>query len=1358
MTTIPTNGAEQDAQQSAFLLPASFGQRRLWFLDQLAPSTPVYNLPGVVRIAGCLDVEVLRRTLQEVSRRHESLRTCFRAIKGEPQQVIVQATAFELSILDLSSDPRQQERADIQRCVQEFIDTPFDLKMTPLWRVKLFRVAENDYIAAIVMHHIISDGWSQAILWREISLLYTAFACGKPSPLPELAVQYADFSEWQRELLQGKVMEEQLAYWKTQLAGMSPLNLPYDRPRSPAPQGKGSLLTFRVERTVSERLLSLSRQHAASLYMTLLAAFQILLFRYTQQRDILVAAAVAGRTRPEIEEVIGFFINTLILRTKLSGEWNFHKLLQKVKETTLGAYDHQELPFELLVQELSPERETQGSIIQVTFTLQNMPSYKLHLGETEILPFEFETTTAKFDLTVSLSETGGGVFLGVYYDSELFDPGTIAGMFQHYVVLLQSIAEEPEQKLSELRLISKGEEQALLAGWAAPALEAAGATTICTHVKEWAQRTPDAAAMLSDDRKVTYRQLNQRANQLAHYLRTIGIKPEDRVGVGIEKPEKLLVLMLGIMKAGAVFVPLSLEDPALRARGVAASSCMALVISETGWAERWSTLEMPLLNLDLHEAQLAVQSVQEPDVRLDAWSQACVLYRSASADKPEGVLIHHGALCNRRFGTEIDIHTSDRVAQNLSFSYELSPFGIFSTLQAGACIVPVRTNPVPMPLELAELVQRSSATVIFMWAAMLADLSRQAPWVLSQFRLLFCGDRFEAWQGLRENLSPEVLSRVHWLYGSTEISGWLFATRIAQLDVPMEIAPVEQILQGAKLYLLDEEMEPVPDGAVGELYVSTPGMAMGYEGQPARTAENFLSDVFSDHAGQRLYRTGEKCRRRADAHLQFCGRQDKRTRIQEVRVEPGEIEALLLQHRTVQEAAVLAYKQPGRKEYGLVAFIVAATEQLWNLDELRQYLSERLPEAMLPTDYVRLDALPMTFEGEVDLVALAKRAERGDEASGGIPAYLEPRDAIEKQLVEIWARTFQVEQVGVHDSFFRLGGHSLFATIMVAQIIDVFNVDLPVRLLFEAPTIARLAKVIEQRIVEKDAEPEEVSLPPILVEIQSKGTAAPFFCVHPIGGHVFCYGELAKALGEEQPFYGLQAPAPGQNDLSLATVEEIARLYLQQIRSVQPKGPYFLGGWSLGGVIAWQLAEQMKLEGEAVSMLVLMDTKLPPKNLASGELEEMPLLTWFAIDLCQLLGKDLRQFSEQFLQLDARGQFGMILSELQHEGLLPQDPVRAEKQLRDFYDVFQRHAGAVREYQLTPMQQEIVVFEAGDGDSGGQLGKQWAAWSRGVKTYMIPGNHYTILRRPNVSILADHLRSCLQDARNEAQRPILHSM
>lgn len=1348
MTTIPVNGAEQTLQESVFLFPASFGQRRLWFLDQVAPGTPVYNIPGVVRIVGSLDIEGIRFSLQEVSRRHESLRTSFRAIKGEPQQVISGTTAVELSIVDLSSDPRQQGRVDIQRRVQEFIDTPFDLKQAPLWRVRLFRIAENDHIAAIVMHHIISDGWSMAILWKEISLLYTAFASGKSSPLPELPLQYADFSEWQREILQGKVKEEQLEYWKTQLAGTEPLNLPYDRARPSAPKGKGALLVFQVESSVRERLRSLSNQHTASLYMTLLAAFQVLLFRYAGQADILVATAIAGRTRPEVEEVIGFFINTLLLRTKLSGKWSFHKLLQKVRETTLVAYDHQDLPFDLLVQELLPDRKNQSSMMfQVTFTLQNTPSYRLQLGQAEIVPFQFETNSAKFDLLVLLAETDNSVSLEVNYDTELFESRTITGLFQRYLVLLQNLAARPDQTLSETPLLSQEEERTLLAGWTAPAMEVAEPATICDHVKEWAHRTPDAPVVLSDGRKLTYRELNQRANQLAHYLRSTGIKREEQIGVGLEKPEKLLVAMIGIMKAGAVFVPLSLQDPVLRVRGIVTASCMPLVITEIGWAERWSTLETHLLNLDLHEAQLGMQSIEEPDVRLDAWSSACVLYRSAPADKLQGVWIHQGALCGRRFGTEMDITPSDRVAQNLSFSYELSPFGIFSTLKAGACIVPVRTNPVPTPLELAELAQGSNSTVIFIWAAMLADLSRQAPWVLPQFRLLFCGDAFEAWEGLREDLNPEVLSRVHWLYGSAELSGWLFAGRVTKVDPQLKIVPVEQILQDTTLYLLDEEMRPVPEDAVGELYVSTPGMAMGYEGQRARTAENFVPDAFSGRTGQRLYRTGEMCRRKAGGRLQFCGRQDLRTRIQEVRIEPGEIQALLLQHGSVREAATLAYRQLGRKEPSLAAFIVAAGEELWNPEELHQHLRERLPEAMLPTEYIRLDALPR-IEGELDLAALARKAE-GGESAGGIPPYVGPRNDIEKQLAEIWELTFKIEQIGVHDSFFRLGGHSLFATIMVAQIIDVFKVDLPVRSLFEAPTIEKLAGVIERLAVDKHGEPEEMSLPPILLEIQGKGAATPFFCVHPVGGHVFCYSDLAKALGEEQPFYGLQAPRPGRNAPVLTTVEEIAKLYLQEIRSVQPRGPYFLGGWSAGGVIAWEVASQMKLEGETVNMLALMDSQPPPKNLAGREPDEMPLLTWFAIDLCQLLGKDLRQFSEQFLQRDTSGQLEMILTELQREGLLPRDTVRAEKSMRDFYDVFQRHARAIREYQLTPMEQEIVVFEAAESDSAGQLGGQWAAWSGGVKTYTVPGNHYTILREPNVSSLAGQLSSCLRVARGE---------
>jgi thioesterase domain-containing protein/acyl-coenzyme A synthetase/AMP-(fatty) acid ligase/acyl carrier protein len=775
------------------------------------------------------------------------------------------------------------------------------------------------------------------------------------------------------------------------------------------------------------------------------------------------------------------------------------------------------------------------------------------------------------------------------------------------------------------------------------------------------------------------------------------------------------------------------------------------VISETSWAVEGASPEIPVLNLDLCGAELAAQSTENSDLAVDPSAFACVLYRSAPADKPQGVLISHSALFAKKFWSEIQLRSSDRLAQVLNFSYELATFEILNALTTGACIVPLPSSPSPSPKELVDLMRRNKATVIFVPAAMLADLAQQDSEILPQFRLMLCGDRFTEVKRLRESLGSELLENVYWIYGSTETCGSALASRFTQLNLEMESAPAEHLLPGSKFYLLDDETTPVPNGVLGELYVSTEGVATGYYGQPGRTAEHFVPDIFSPHEGQRLYRTGDLCRRRTDARLEFCGRRDARIKIHGVRVEPGEIEALLSQHEQVREAAVNIRQENRLRGQGLVAFIASKEEALGSTEELRQYLSERLPEAMLPIEYIQVPAIPRTAEGKPDRDALIKLAEKVDGTSGDASSYVAPRNHIEKQLAEIWSETLDVERVGVHDSFFKLGGHSILATMVVAQVIDTFQVDLPVRRLFDAPTIAQLAKVIEQLTVENHALADET---PILVKMQNKGTAAPLFCVHPVGGHVFCYADLAEALGEEQPFYALQAPSSERIGGSLATIEEMANLYLQEIRNVQPHGPYFLGGWSVGGVIAWQMAKQVRLEGEAVGMLALIDTSLPLKNRSGDKTEEIPLLSAFALDLCQLLGKDYREVAERFLRLEEREQYEMIFNELTNAGVLPQDAALAERRLKDFYEVFQRNARASRKYQLTPMGQEVVVCEASERQPAGHLGEEWADWAANVDNLIIPGNHYTILKQPNVSILAGYLRSALQNAQAESRRSI----
>ncbi|MFZ1006159.1 MAG: condensation domain-containing protein, partial [Candidatus Sulfotelmatobacter sp.] len=990
MTTAAfTDNSAQAPMPELFRVSASFTQRRLWFLDQLAPGKALYNIPDAVRIVGPFDVEALRRSVQEVVRRHESLRTYFGATKGEPQQIIAPQIKVELPVVEVSVDSEEEQEVEVRRQVQKAIDAPFNLQEVPLWRIVLLRIAENDHVMAIVMHHIISDGWSMGVLSKEIFQLYAAFTSDRPSPLPELPIQYADFSEWQREYLQGEALEELLGYWKTQLTGTKALDLPLDRPRPSTPAGKGAAHMFRLEKVLSERLQGLSWQHKATLYMSLLAAYQTLLFRYTGQEDIAVGSAIAGRTRPEVEELIGFFVNTLVMRTKLSRRWSFHELLRNVKETTLGAYAHQDIPFDRLVQELLPDRDLQGPLLfQVAFNLQNVPRSKFRLGLAELTPFEFEINSTKFDMSVFLAEEDSGISFGVVYDQELFASATIVGMFQRYSVLLQSIVDNPDQKLTELPLLNETEKRSLLEDLQARESVEFTPRTIHECVEEWAQTNPDTLAIIGDDIELTYQQLNRRANQLAHYLQAIGIKPETRVGLRLVQPDDLLVAVLGVLKAGAIFVPLALDYPILRVRKIAADAGVVLVISETSWAAGGASPEIPVLNLDLSEEELAAQSTRVPDLEVDPHALACILYRSAPVDKPQGVLISHSALFAKKFWSEIQLHSSDRLAQALSFSYELATFEILNALTTGACIVPLPSLPSPSPKKLVDLMRRSKATVIFVPAAMLADLAQQDSEILPQLRLMLCGDRFAALKRLRESLSPEVLERVYWIYGSTETCGSLLASRIMQLDLEMKVAPTEHLLQGGTLYLLDDEMAAVPDGVLGELYVSTASMTTGYDGRPERTAESLLPDTFSPHEGQRLYRTGDLCRRRAGTHLQFCGRRDARIKIHGARVELAEIEALLVQHAHVREAAVTIREETGLSGPSLVAFIASTEEALASTEELRQYLSERLPEAMLPIEYVQVPAIPRIAEGNPDLDALIKLAEKADGTNGDTPSYV----------------------------------------------------------------------------------------------------------------------------------------------------------------------------------------------------------------------------------------------------------------------------------------------------------------------------------------------------------------------------------
>ncbi|MBV9773170.1 MAG: amino acid adenylation domain-containing protein, partial [Gemmatimonadetes bacterium] len=1036
--------------------PLSFAQQRLWVVDRLEPDSAAYTLPYALRLRGELDVAALQASLDALVERHETLRTTFPEQGGAPVQVVHPPAPVPLAVLDLRD--ASDAAAEAVRLAEEEALRPFDLAHGPLLRCTLLRLGETDHVLCFTLHHIVSDGWSRRVLTREVSALYAAYSRGEEPRLPELPVQYADFALWQRERLSGPVLEEQIRYWREGLAGAPPLlDVPVDRPRVPDQSPRAAIHSFVLPDRVAEGLRELSQREGATLFMTLLAGWQVLLSKYSGEEDVVVGTTVAGRARVETEGVIGFFVNMLALRADLSGDPTWTELLGRVRETALGAYTHQELPFERLVEELAVERSlTYTPLFQVTFDLESAGAGEaLSLGTLAVEPFETGAAVAKFDLELSFSE-GDALRGALLYREALFEAETIARMAGHLEAVLEALAVDPGRRLSELSLLRGAERTQVLESWNATTQDFP--RELCLH-DLFAARvrcSPDAPALLFEGRALSYAELDAQANRLAHLLRRRGVRPENRVAISVQKGPEMALALLGVLKAGGAYVPVDPAYPAERIAYVLADSGAALLLTQSCLAERFTDRGLPVLALDALQEELASESSAAPQSGVTPENLAYVLYTSGSTGQPKGVAVPHRPVVNLALdmAARLELRPDDRLLNFASLSFDVSVEEIFTAWSSGAAVV---LSPAELfaPGVLRELIEREGITSFELpsayWAEWVRELRASGRGVPPSVRFVRVGG---------ERVAPEVLREwaqlgvplVH-VYGVTEATCtsaalWLEAGEDAGERGSL---PIGRPTGNVRLYVLDGSGEPTPVGVPGELCVGGEQVARGYLNQPERTAEKFVPDAFSGEAGARLYRTGDRARWLAEGTVEFLGRMDVQVKLRGFRIEPGEVEAVLREHAGVQEAVVGVQAEAQR----LVAYVVPAEGVKVGAAELRAHVAGRLPEYMVPGAFVVLDALPRNVSGKVDRRALPAPEWGAQER------YVAPRTATEEVLAGIWAEVLGVEQVGVEESFFALGGHSLLATRVVSRVRQAFGVELPLRALFEAPTVATLAGRIE---------------------------------------------------------------------------------------------------------------------------------------------------------------------------------------------------------------------------------------------------------------------------------------------------------
>ncbi|MFQ5610897.1 MAG: amino acid adenylation domain-containing protein [Anaerolineae bacterium] len=1099
ISALPREPYRAQTAPDSFALPASFAQQRLWFLDRMEPGSPAYNIPAALRLAGPLDVTALERSLSELVRRHETLRTTFETGQSGPVQVISPPEPCPLPVIDL----RRQPETEARRIATEEARRPFDLRQGPLLRATLLRLGREEHILLLTMHHIVSDEWSMGVLYRELTALYNAFAGGAPSPLPELPVQYADFALWQREWLQGEALEAQLAYWQEQLAGASArlptLELPTDRPRPPVQTFRGATQSITIPRALQDSLAGVGQEADGTLYMALLAAFEVLLYRYTGQADLVVGTPIANRNRAEIEGLIGFFVNTLVLRADLAGDPSFRELLARVRETALGAYAHQDLPFEKLVEALQPERDlSRNPLFQVMFVYQNVPMQQPELSGLSVTPVEVDHGTAKFDLTLTIFEEAAGLKASFEYNTDLFDADTITRLAGHFQTLLAGIVADPDAPISRLPILTEAERGRLLHEWSRTRIDYPRRSDHCLSQRFEAQvaRTPEAIALTFEGEHLTYRQLNARANQLAHHLRTLGIGPDALVGVCLERSPEMVVAILGVLKAGGAYVPLDLAYPQERLAFILEDTRTTVLLTDSRLLERLpdqGTLaglepKPHVICLDTDWPAIARESVENPPGANGPEDLAYVIYTSGSTGQPKGVLNTHFNVTRLFDATQPWYHFDDRDVWTLfhSYAFDFSVWELWGALLHGGRLVVVPYWISRSAEAFYDLLRSEGVTVLNQTPSAFRQLIQAEETLgvagdLALRLVIFGGEALELnslkpWFDRHGDQRPQLVN----MYGITETTVHVTYRPLTQAD--LDEAPGSLIggpIPDLEIYILDEHLQPVPAGVPGELFIGGPGLARGYLNRPHLTRQRFIPHPFSNQPLARLYRSGDRARFLPNGDILFLGRLDHQVKVRGFRIELGEIEARLAQHPALQQALVIA-RQPDHDplDTQLVAYLVPASTPPPSTSDLRAFLRRALPDYMLPAAFVCLDRLPLTPNGKIDRRALPAP----DRARPALDqAFLAPRSPVELELARIWTEVLGLEQVGVQDNFFELGGHSLLATQVISRMRDAFRVELPLRALFENPSIAQLASTIEQAEVEQaDSE----TLAEILAELE----------------------------------------------------------------------------------------------------------------------------------------------------------------------------------------------------------------------------------------------------------------------------------
>ena len=1141
---------------------------------------------------------------------------------------------------------------------------------------------------------------------------------GEANPFRDLPIQYADYAVWQKQWLRGEELEHQLSYWRKQLDGLSTLPLPTDRARPAVQTYRGSTQALDLSAQLSEAIKALSQRQGVTLFMTLLAAFELLLSRYCGQSDIAVGCPIAGRTRQETEGLIGFFVNTLVLRADLSNNPPFKELLRKVRETALEAYSHQDLPFEKLVEELHPDRHLSNSpLFQVMFVFQNTADRPLEFEQLLLNPIRTTSHSAKFDLTLSVSETNGTLRGSLNYNMGLFDGSTIERMLVSYKTLLEGIVADPEQCISELPLVSEAEKHQLLVDWNDTETDYPKDKCIHELFETQVEKTPDTIALVFEDQQLTYRELNNRANQLARYLKKLGVGPEVLVGICVERSIEMVVGLLGILKAGGAYVPLD-PDLSQRAAGVHAPGQWSAGFDRPAGVRRYIHPSHCQNYLSGHRlgnggsgerSNLAVETSSE--------SLAYVIYTSGSTGEPKGVAVSHRAVNRLVMNTDyVQISPREVIAQASNVSFDAATFEIWGALLNGARMVLIVKGTLLSPQCLAAAIERHGITTLFLTTALFNQMVEQIPAALGKLRYLLFGGEAVDPERVKELLRKGPPSRLLHVYGPTEATTFATCYWVKAVAADATTVPIGRPIANTEIYILDANLNPVPIGVSGELYIGGPGLARGYLNRPELTAEKFIKHPFTADPTNRLYKTGDRARYLPDSNIEFLGRMDNQVKIRGYRIELGEIEAVLSQHPAVKDSVVVM-RNGVSGDKRLVAYVVPRQQDRPASSELRSYLKAKLPSYMVPSAFIKLEGFLLTTNGKLDYDSLpAPRSQDEQEEVG----YVAPRDHTERLLCEIWSQVLGVNRIGIDDDFFAIGGHSLLAAKLFARLDEAFGRSLPLGVLFTASTIRSLAERYRSTI-----EPTGRS---VIVPLRAGGSLPPIFAVPGVFGNVIGLADLARELGSEQPFYGLQSLGLDGGEAPLDSIEEIAALYVAEIRSVQARGPYAIVGACFGATVAYEMARQLLAAGEEMGFLGLLDPTPRGGKTSSKNPESTPRIFRRMAAFGSLAADRLQLYREDMRRLGVIDRVKYLASKLHLlSGLIGNSSAfkGAQRELNQI-EVYRANLLALDRYRRQPLNGRLRAFEIFETRRPGRVkvrdGIDWQAfWDGPIQQHQVPG-------------------------------------